>query len=95
MLVLSRKIDQRIHIGDDITIVVNQIKGNRVTIGIDAPDGVRILRGELEGVADQFEERDELKAEAPAATRPPLCIAPDTSGQLGSSTDFFVPPNAR
>lgn len=47
MLVLSRKPDQTIHIGDNIKITVVQIKGNQVRIAIDAPQDVRILRGEL------------------------------------------------
>ena len=47
MLVLSRKSGERIHLGDDITIVVNKISGNRVSIGIDAPADVQIVRGEL------------------------------------------------
>jgi carbon storage regulator len=93
MLVLSRKVDQKIHIGDDITIVVSQIKGNRVTIGIEAPGGVRILRGELQGVADQFDEPD--AEQAPPAKRPPLFIAQDTNPSLGSVTNYFLPPNAR
>jgi len=48
MLVLSRKAGQKIMIGDGISVVVNRVSGNRVAIGIEAPDGVRILRGELE-----------------------------------------------
>lgn len=47
MLVLSRKANERINIGDDIKVVVYKIRDKRVTIGIEAPDGVRILRGEL------------------------------------------------
>lgn len=47
MLVLSRKIGERIHIGDDIIVTVTKVSGNRVTIGIDAPQEVGILRGEL------------------------------------------------
>lgn len=47
MLVLSRKEREEIQIGDDITLVVTRISGNRVTVGIKAPDGVRIRRGEL------------------------------------------------
>lgn len=47
MLVLTRKIDQKIQIGDDITITVIQVKGRYVRLGIDAPTQVRILRSEL------------------------------------------------
>lgn len=48
MLVLSRKVGDSIRIGDNIEIVVNRISGNRVTIGVEAPKDVRILRGEVE-----------------------------------------------
>lgn len=48
MLVLSRKVGDSIKIGDNIEIVVNRISGNRVTIGVEAPKDVRILRGEVE-----------------------------------------------
>lgn len=47
MLVLSRKVGERLVIGDNITVVINRIAGNRVTIGIEAPSDVRIVRGEL------------------------------------------------
>ena len=47
MLVLSRKVGERLVIGDNITVVINRIAGNRVTIGIEAPGDVRIVRGEL------------------------------------------------
>ncbi len=48
MLVLSRKEGERLSIGDDITIVVTKVAGNRVTIGIEAPRNVKIVRGELD-----------------------------------------------
>lgn len=48
MLILTRKADEHIRIGPDITISVFEIEGNRVKIGIDAPRGVNILRSELE-----------------------------------------------
>ncbi|MEI8211601.1 MAG: carbon storage regulator [Planctomycetota bacterium] len=48
MLVLSRKEGERIVIGDNITLVVSKVHGNRVTIGIEAPRDVKIVRGELE-----------------------------------------------
>lgn len=47
MLVLTRKPDERILIGDDIVITVLDIRGDGVRIGIDAPRGVRIQREEV------------------------------------------------
>ncbi len=47
MLVLSRKSDQKIAIGSEIVLTVVAVKGNRVTIGIDAPRSVQIQRSEL------------------------------------------------
>ncbi|MFN7876306.1 MAG: carbon storage regulator [Pirellula sp.] len=54
MLVLSRKEGERIQIGDNITLVVSKVSGNRVTIGIEAPRDVKVVRGELgEAVASE------------------------------------------
>ncbi|MCH5377347.1 MAG: carbon storage regulator [Planctomycetes bacterium] len=47
MLVLSRKSGEEIIIGDNIRLVVSRISGNRVTLGIAAPNDVHITRGEL------------------------------------------------
>lgn len=47
MLVLSRKLGERIVIGDDIVITVLAGAGDRVRVGITAPDGVPIHREEL------------------------------------------------
>lgn len=47
MLVLSRKIGEKVVIGDGIVLVVKRILGQRVTFGIEAPSAVRIVRGEL------------------------------------------------
>ena len=47
MLVLSRKQNQSIVIGDNITLQVLKVSGNTVRIGIQAPNDVKILRGEL------------------------------------------------
>jgi len=48
MLVLSRKEGERIQIGDQITVVISKIAGNRVSIGIEAPRDLKVVRGELE-----------------------------------------------
>lgn len=46
-LILSRKKEQRICLGDDVEIVVIEVKGGCVRLGIKAPASVRISRGEL------------------------------------------------
>ncbi len=48
MLVLSRKVGQRIVIGNGITVVINRVSGSHVAIGIQAPRHIPIRRGELE-----------------------------------------------
>lgn len=47
MLVLTRKKDQGIKIGEDITITILEIKPDGIKIGIDAPKNVSIVRTEL------------------------------------------------
>lgn len=47
MLVLSRKIDEQILIGDDIVLTVLRLDRDRVRIGFKAPPGVRIYRTEI------------------------------------------------
>ncbi|MCL6504124.1 MAG: carbon storage regulator [Pirellulales bacterium] len=47
MLVLSRKPGEQIIIGGRVTVTINRLHGNRVSLAIDAPADVKILRGEL------------------------------------------------
>ncbi|HEV3343070.1 MAG TPA: carbon storage regulator CsrA [Pirellulales bacterium] len=47
MLVLSRKRDEAIRIGDDITLVVLDIRGHKVRLGIEAPPDVFVHRQEV------------------------------------------------
>lgn len=49
MLVLTRKLNEQIKIGRDITITVVRLKGNVVRLGIDAPKNLRIARSEIFG----------------------------------------------
>lgn len=70
MLVLSRKVDQEILIGDDIKLTIVRVDGNRVRIGICAPSDVRILRGELTD-AGEMEVDGELSEREMAFAHPP------------------------
>ena len=47
MLVLTRKYQEKIRIGDNITITVLRTKGKAVRLGIEAPTNVPVIRGEL------------------------------------------------
>lgn len=57
MLVLSRREFEAIHVGTDIVVRVVSIEGNRVKLGIEAPQGVLVLR-------DELERKDEQRIEA-------------------------------
>jgi carbon storage regulator len=50
MLVLSRKQNERIRVGDSVVVTVVRVSGDKVRIGIEAPPHVRVLRDELEQV---------------------------------------------
>ena len=76
MLVLSRKIGEKIHVGNDITIEVRRVAGNRVTLAVDAPRNVRILRGELAQAAIEFEPTE--------AEREPVQTVVVTHQRLGA-----------
>ncbi|MFH5802495.1 MULTISPECIES: carbon storage regulator CsrA [Alienimonas] len=47
MLVLSRKKDEKIMIGEDVTLMVIEIRGDKVRLGIDAPKDVSVHREEV------------------------------------------------
>lgn len=63
MLVLSRRANQSIVIGQDIVVTVIEIRGDHVRLGIDAPREVTV-------------HRDEVAAEIRAANRAALSSAP-------------------
>jgi carbon storage regulator len=47
MLVLARRINDSIVIGDNVEIVVVEIKGDQVKLGVKAPKDVKVFRGEI------------------------------------------------
>jgi carbon storage regulator len=65
MLVLSRKVGEKLIIGDNVTVLITQIAGNRVTIAIEAPRDVRIVRGELKLHKKQEQQEQEEQPDEP------------------------------
>jgi carbon storage regulator len=63
MLVLTRKVGEKIHLGNDIVVTVTSISGQQVRLGITAPPEVSILRNELI-------VRAQASGQLPAAARP-------------------------
>ncbi|MCL2184628.1 MAG: carbon storage regulator CsrA [Treponema sp.] len=47
MLILSRKVNEKVVIGDDITVSIIEIRGDQVRLGIDAPKIVKVFRQEV------------------------------------------------
>ncbi len=64
MLVLSRKKNESIVINDDITIVVVEIRGDKVRLGVEAPKEVPVHRRE---VYEAIKRNEKAKAEAEAS----------------------------
>jgi carbon storage regulator len=48
MLVLSRKQNERIRVGESVVVTVVRVNGDKVRIGIEAPTEMKVLRDELE-----------------------------------------------
>lgn len=69
MLVLTRKAGEAVRIGDDIEIMVVEILGNAIRLGIEAPREVRVLRSELEGT-EPLRKETASAVETPAHQRP-------------------------
>jgi carbon storage regulator len=47
MLVLSRQRGQSIRIGEDVTVTVTELRGDKVRLGVSAPDDVKVFRSEI------------------------------------------------
>jgi len=75
MLILTRKVGEKIRIGDDIEITVLEVKGRQARIGINAPPGLTVHREEIfrriqeenlraASSAPQLDELDKVSLEA-------------------------------
>ncbi|MCL2008003.1 MAG: carbon storage regulator CsrA [Treponema sp.] len=60
MLILSRKTNEKIMIGDDISVSIIEIRGDQVRIGVEAPKKIKVFRQEV---------YDAIRAENEAAAK--------------------------
>jgi carbon storage regulator len=63
MLVLSRKLGENIRVGDDVKVIVLEVRGGQVKLGIEAPQNVPVHRQE---VYQRIQEANRLAAATPA-----------------------------
>ena len=75
MLILSRKINEKIMIGDDISVSIIEIRGDQVRIGVDAPKSVKVFRQEV---------FDAIRAENKAAAQSGVTLPVITAENLPS-----------
>lgn len=93
MLVLSRKRDERIKIGNDITIVIVEVRGDKVRLGIDAPTDVKVHREEVfEAIRRKEGDRSEHFQTGHSLPLPPADPGSDRRGYTadGTSTGRFT-----
>ncbi|MEM6798679.1 MAG: carbon storage regulator [Planctomycetota bacterium] len=101
MLVLTRKQQEKIQIGDNITITVLRTKGKAVRLGIEAPDTVAVLRGELADTQRAAEadvsDDDATSPRTPGAgERPtPDAVWPTDKSAAGASVSMKRVPRSR
>ncbi len=70
MLVLTRKVNEKIRIGSDICITIVRVQGRSVRIGIEAPADVPILRAELQPHRLPAQSEEEADEDTPTAEPP-------------------------
>lgn len=71
MLILSRKLNEKVVIGDGVVVSIIEIRGDQVKLGIDAPKTVKVFRQE---VYDAIQAENRLAAES-TLPLPPIDIA--------------------
>jgi len=62
-LIVTRKLGQAVRVGDDVRVVVMEVRGKQVRLGIEAPADVQIYREEI-SEAERAQYRLRLDAEA-------------------------------
>ncbi len=78
MLVLTRKLMEKLYIGDDVCVTVVRLEGGQVRLGIDAPREVAVVRAELTPERGRGPARSDRRPpradDASDAARPPIAV---------------------
>ena len=85
MLVLTRKLMEKVYIGDKICVTVVRLEGGQVRLGIDAPREISVVRAELLGdePPPKRARPAESKSEGANPQRPPLRTPPSEVHGIG------------
>src|SRR5262249_23278152 len=95
MLVLTRKLQQQIKIGEQITVTILRVKGNTVRVGVEAPRAVRVVRGELPKAGETAEPAEPGEGQVVVVTATeehPLAEA--TESEAGAAEPSVTPSPA-
>jgi carbon storage regulator len=79
MLVLTRKLMEKLYIGDNVCVTVVRVEGGQVRLGIDAPREIAVVRAELLASREATPAQDESKPCTPA----PMSIKTRPAGAPG------------
>jgi len=89
MLVLTRKLQEKITIAGNITVTVLRVKGQTVRIGIEAPREIRVVRGELpmEATAEEAsEESNDDSKTVPSVKSPMREVTAESAAAAATAT---------
>jgi carbon storage regulator len=84
VLVLTRRSNQSIHIGDDIVVTVLEVKGDQIRIGITAPRDVQVYREELLAALTEANRSAVLPATVQVPSPGPAPTAPANRRRPGA-----------
>jgi carbon storage regulator len=78
MLVLTRKLSEKLYIGNEICVTVVRLEGGQVRLGIEAPREISVVRAEL-----LLPRRGTVEPSDPAETGPPIKTRPGLAPGTG------------